>query len=1044
MAITFRGDTFLTVAEVLGKLSIAKPEFQRQLAAADRAFLTDAQNLYKPQREALLKAFPSDIQANPREFPGFSFTDQKTVFYYNDPQKETTYVNIIDKLHRVSVSQLSALKESIAANLPAVAASYNPSAISPAGFVIHPDWPIDQVGSSAGNSVSPLVPDSTRLPGKPTSTPLVDHDVYTPLEATEPGTGLSIGTVPLVDAADGGMLKGEATEPGTGLSIGTVPLVDAADGGMLKREATEPSESGASAGVDASDAGTAWESAKVTNPVKAGSPVTAGGTSSSLTAPADIEINPRRNELNNYSSYTYNIALYMLTPKEYIKMMKNPKDAQSANKFLIARSGGIGAGEKPEAKHFDVDFFIDNLQLTNMGMSPNTQTSNTNAVEISFELNEPNGVTLLERLQAQAKLSLEAEQSYIHAPYLLEITFKGYDDLGEPHSGDIKPKYIPIKIGSIKFSITNSGAVYRIKGFPFHQNVLSNIHSTIPINIQIKAGTVKDIFGHKATAQVGKEVIRENPLGDMDMTRTFTTTMEFKEEKVSLTAAINSFFKRRTKESTQKDKFGKESIVAAEAIRADVWEFDMAPGIGNAKIQSDRFDALNTSGRTKKVYEQYSASLRGQVRLDKKKQLFRVNSGTNLIQLMNAIIVGSDYIDKNLLDEVEAAKVSKEPQGKQLQWFKIVPEIIDVVGWDSKAGRYKWHIKWTVVTNGIFYNDYAWAAQTKPKGKGVHKIYDYIFSGQNSEVLSFKLNLDAGYYNAITLGTGIPNAASDKGATDLVPGTNIVAQNAKTSGTGGTGTVTKRRSQDLMTNIMHDGTDLMMADLDIIGDPAYLPVGDALFQSVGNRGAIWNKPFLPDGTINYDLTPTYIQVNLKTPTDYNELTGFADPNQQHKYSSSQFSGVYQILKTKSTFSGGVFTQNLSGFRTKMQPIGDNVGRSADEIGNTERKAFQQDIMQQVAALQYLWRGYPGIANNLGAKITNVASSAITNIGTNIIGRIASEVNQNRNAIFFDADDAGTNFPAVFFDADDAGTTFPEETPAQRDARAADQTEILVT
>ena len=225
-----------------------------------------------------------------------------------------------------------------------------------------------------------------------------------------------------------------------------------------------------------------------------------------------------------------------------------------------------------------------------------------------------------------------------------------------------------------------------------------------------------------------------------------------------------------------------------------------------------------------------------------------------------------------------------------------------------------------------------------------------------------------------------------------------------------------------------------------------MPVGDAFFQPVGNRGSIWDKPFLPDGTINYDLTPPYIQVNLKTPTDYDELTGFADPNQKHKYSSSQFSGVYQLLKTNSTFSGGVFTQTLSGFRTKMQPFGDKVGRSEESISNAERKQMQQDIADiDNAGLDPNWRKkLPSIGANLGAKITDLASSAITNIGTNIIGRIASEVNQNRNAVFFDAADAGTNFPAVFFDAADAGTTFPEETPAQSDARAADQTEILVT
>jgi len=781
----------------------------------------------------------------------------------------------------------------------------------------------------------------------------------------------------------------------------------------------------------------------IPNPISIGPPVSVGGSakSSGLTANVkEIEINPRRNELNNYSSYTYNIALYMLTPKEYIKMMENPLDAGSANKFLIARSGGIGAGEKPKAEHFDVDFFIDDVQLTNTAASPNTDATNTNAVKIQFELNEPNGVTLLERLKEQAKLSLaEDEKSYTEAPYLMEITFKGYDDHGRLYSGDIKPKYIPIKFINIKFTVNNSGAIYRIVAIPYHHNVFRSIYSNIPINIQVKAGTVKDIFGQSATAQLitseqvrGEKTVFADEDEDPVTIEILKTVDKASTEKVSLTAAINSFFKKLTKPSIQKDKTKKESKVEGMQSKADVWEFAMADEIGNAKIMPSRFDALNTSGKTKKVYEQHIATLRGKVGLDKTKQLFRINDGTDLIQLMNAIIIGSDYIDDNLLNDIEAARVAKEPQGKQINWFKIVPQIIDVIGWDSKANRYKWRIRWTVETTGVFYNDYAWSPKTKPKGKGIHKIYDYIFSGENSEVLSFRLNFDVAFLQAVTLGTGIPNAANDTVQNDFVSQKKITSRNSRASGMIADDTVKKKRSKDLMTTIMHTGSDLIRADIDIIGDPAFLPIGDALFQPIGNDNTIWDTPFLPDGTINYNLTPPYIQVNLKTPTDYDELTGFADPNQKHKYSSSQFSGVYQVLRIKSTFSGGVFTQNLIAPRAAMQPINGKIGRSKEGLDNTERKEFFQDVRQYVSALQYLSDELPEIANNLGAKITDFARSASTNIGTNILGRIASEVNQNRDAVFFDADDVGTLVDV------------PEETLTQRAARSSDHTDILIT
>jgi hypothetical protein len=73
---------------------------------------------------------------------------------------------------------------------------------------------------------------------------------------------------------------------------------------------------------------------------------------------------------------------------------------------------------------------------------------------------------------------------------------------------------------------------------------------------------------------------------------------------------------------------------------------------------------------------------------------------------------------------------------------------------------------------------------------------------------------------------------------------------------------------------------------------------------------------MPDGTINYNLTPPYIQMNLRTPVDYDETSGLANPS---RYGNSSFSGVYQITSVDSTFSGGVFQQRLEGFRAKLQP-----------------------------------------------------------------------------------------------------------------------------
>jgi hypothetical protein len=105
------------------------------------------------------------------------------------------------------------------------------------------------------------------------------------------------------------------------------------------------------------------------------------------------------------------------------------------------------------------------------------------------------------------------------------------------------------------------------------------------------------------------------------------------------------------------------------------------------------------------------------------------------------------------------------------------------------------------------------------------------------------------------------------------------------------------------------------------------------------QGKQYTSAFMPDGTINYDLTSPYIQVNLKTPTDYDEITGLANPNTA---SNSTFSGIYRVTNISSTFSGGLFEQKLTGMRATQQPTKGGVARNAEDEAGKERKEVVKD------------------------------------------------------------------------------------------------------
>ena len=720
------------------------------------------------------------------------------------------------------------------------------------------------------------------------------------------------------------------------------------DGGSDDYDSPEPPKSATDASVDDFSS----MDSKVAEPTDSENTMTAGGKAtkasdkaaiSGLTAQLDtISIDPRPNQLSNFASFTYNLALYMMGPKRYVELLKSPTSVANIPKQLLMRSGGVG---KDGGENFDVDFFIDNLQMKNMATSPNNNTNNTNAVEISFDITEPMGITLIERLKNEAKNSLEEGENYIGAPYLLEITFKGYDDFGKEVVGEIKPKYVPIKIIDLRFKLESTGTVYKAKGVPYHQDILSSMTSTIPINVQVSAGTVNDIFG--GTAQqfnYEKETVRsidfDKNTGD-EVGSTLKDTGKMKtvlgESASSLVDAVNNFFIAQTKPSESKDPKKKGTTNPPDAEIAEKWSFAISPEISGAKLVGSRFDALNTPQKTSKVYKQASAGLASKVNLDSKTNLFKINASTNVISLINYIVVASEYIDSNIVKDLDSIDPKAPLDNKEIRWFKVVPQITEYLGWDKKQARYKFHVTWTVITTGMYYSDFPWAPQTKPKGEGVHKMYDYIFSGLNTEVTDLQVFFDSAYYQAHTIGTGIKEGDKDK--SNLAPKSKSLPQSKQGQGIINDETDTKKRGKDLMSNLMFDGADMIQLDMGILGDPAFLPVGDAFFQPQGNKDSVYNDAFLPDGTINYDLTPPYIQLNLKTPTDYDEVSGLVDfSREKNKYGSSEFSGVYKVISTTSTFVGGRFEQKLMAVREKMQPIKGKMARSAESLQEREDKA----------------------------------------------------------------------------------------------------------
>jgi len=720
-----------------------------------------------------------------------------------------------------------------------------------------------------------------------------------------------------------------------------------------------------------------------------------------------IEINTRPNELNKFSSYAYNIALYMINSRSYVDITKQPRapqdvlDPTTGVSKLLMRSGGTGLDNFNT--EFNNDFFIDDLEISSIAVGPSKFKHNTNATDIRFTITEPRGVTLLERLQdAAASVLVSTKERYIHAPYLLEISFKGYDEKGNSMPSDSTAKYIPIRITDMQFEVTASGTQYKVEAIPYANYAMGSIVSTIPFNIELSATTVGDIF----SAGVLYETIEQRPVESRVQpfdqragTKTEIKKVKNKDNKAkNLGEVLTDYQKKRTKktkvlsekynEDTKQGEIA-ENLIDAAATGYDTYKFLLAGEIANAKLNKQQlYDALNTPAPTeqkdkdskdKSDRRQFDAFVQGAgqgVTLSKDLSTFKINAGTDISKLLNLVILHSDYMDQNIVDN----PVETTSDGNGINWFKIRPIIEsadgDGKGFDEKDGRYKYNITFAVEKNIIHYSDFPWARKSKPKGNGVHKKYDYLFSGSNTEVLNFDLKFRTAFMQVMSAGTGSPFANKRSNST-FAPLTKEVTQSIEGNTINGQDDIRGARAKDLFSSVMSDGVDMVELDLQIIGDPAYIPTSDAYWQDKVRNGETYVSAFMPDGTINYNVSAPYIQVNLKTPVDYNETTGLSNPN---SYGNSSFSGVYRVTSVDSTFSGGQFQQRVNGIRTPLQPKEVGVIRDNQSAPNTERNVLALENASSGQQGKIQDTSTKGITNNI-AKVVNVAASKDAYIDT---------------------------------------------------------------
>ena len=289
-------------------------------------------------------------------------------------------------------------------------------------------------------------------------------------------------------------------------------------------------------------------------------------------------------------------------------------------------------------------------------------------------------------------------------------------------------------------------------------------------------------------------------------------------------------------------------------------------------------------------------------------------AGQQIVQFIDEVVRGSRYIsDQQIVTwQVDPAtqKGTWVPSGKAnktFAWYSVSCEALNI-GYDevARCNAYKMTYKITPYQTSSM-SEYF----TQGTFRGVHKVYNYWFTGQNTAVTTFEQSFNSNWSQAITANIkqqeNIKNAVNSNVIWQkrFVPASNQSREGAESN----VYEAAANAADLLYTN------DLASITLNIIGDPAWIPS-----PKTPQEGAFVVTPFYPDGTINFDAGAPYFEFAWNRPVDYNLQSGLMDPGQNNFRTNfvgtdaghAQQSVIYSTTSVKSMFKGGKFTQELTG------------------------------------------------------------------------------------------------------------------------------------
>lgn len=727
------------------------------------------------------------------------------------------------------------------------------------------------------------------------------------------------------------------------------------------------------------------------------------------------------NVLNKYRSYNYNFTLAPL-PKQV--SINDYASGKPLDNIILKSSGKAVKGVSPDFQMYSAepsedakkevdtfnknspgkfDLYINNVEIETLPL-PSSRSGNTVPTRIKFDVYEPYSVIgFLEALRAAAVSS--GYSNYLEASFILKIEFIGYKDSEDLPTPELVPqstRYLKIKFSAVDVDVGITGTVYKCTAIPVADLAFSNLYGSLKYSIQMSGNTVWEIL---------KDMIRK--INENNLTEAKKRNPDIKSTDID---QYKIFFPNVSESN---------DIITLDRGNTDNPETEVKNEIAKSLVRELSADNViyqfeNVGETNKRTAYQQTGNPKEYIANEPSKIVVNFAHSSPIHEIISSVIRDSTYWTDQC--DPETGSINKEV----FKFWRIKSDV--------KFGKYSTFLRREVteITYDVVVDEVHssmlppnQAKEYNPEYLNILREYNYIYTGQNVDVLDVKINFNRLFYERTIVSMGNNDKSTAQGSDKAGNTTNVIVSSNSTvkaantllggvpvygegpapdipkEGAGNAGPPTTNLksylAKDYYDILLSDSASMIEIDLQIIGDPVYL---------VSETRSIFQKRF-----------SNYIKLYFRNPVDVDETDLNEGGTGLLKFSNKniQFSGIYLIKNVVSNFRDGMFRQTLKLLRQpfvidendyKPEEVNaQNIYKTIPKPGDQTVASTGQSIPQnKISTFGSLISGVNNIAESIQAAEARIvgavqgAVSGVASAAAQAISPTAKSIREATNSI----------------------------------------------